>query len=49
MLSVGAGATVSFDYLPSDIKKCTVLVDGKILWKVEIGSTKLTADPLNTN
>ena len=35
--------TVSFDYLPSDIKQCTLLVEGKIKWEVEIGSSKLTA------
>jgi len=34
--------TVSFDYLPADIQKCTVLVDGEMKWEVEIGSRKLT-------
>ncbi len=40
---------VSFNDLPSDIKECKVLVDGVIQWEVEIGSTELTANPLNTN
>ncbi len=35
--------TVSLDYLPDDIQKCTVLVDGEIRWEVEVGSSKLTA------
>ena len=36
--------TVSLDYLPDDIQKCTVLVDGEIKWEVDIGSTELTAE-----
>ena len=40
---------VSFNDLPSDIKECKVLVDGVIQWEVEIGLTKLTANPPNTN
>ncbi len=35
--------TVSLDDLPDDIQKCTVLVDGKVRWEVDIGSTELTA------
>ena len=38
--------TVSLDDLPDDIQHCTVLVDGKVRWEVEIGSSELTATGL---
>ena len=41
--------SVSFDDLLDDIQQCTVLVDDEIRWEVEIGSTKLTPNPPNTN
>ena len=36
---------VSFDDLPNDIRRCTVLVDGELTWGVEIGTSELTAHP----